>query len=263
MLLHLVCLILISAFLCPGQENSKITSSNPELIEGPWEMTGASGIDGIFFITVAGSNWQTINIRVYHREGGKESSGNFGTNEKATAQSYKRQDDSSFTLFDGEHLRIHSSEITELQPFDLDITFSPRSHEWSGTWSHSHETFHVALKRPEPDPGLTTSVFVGDWTGEPTKPYMASGSLHIRQSTDGALSAWLDRASGGDVRNGEFLRVYSVTTSGLLLERPSHIGPSSHYSGILSEDCRVLTGTWTQLGGGELNAPDRFRKVPN
>ncbi len=48
MLLHLVCLISISPFPCTGQENTQIPSTNPELIEGPWETTGASGIDGIF-----------------------------------------------------------------------------------------------------------------------------------------------------------------------------------------------------------------------
>jgi len=264
MLFHLVCLILISAFLYPGQENSKITSSNPELIEGPWETTGASGIDGIFFTTVAGSNWQTINIRVYHRERGKETSANFGTNEKATAQSYERQDDGSFMLFDGEHLRIHCVDVSETQSFDLDVTFSSTAHEWSGTWSHSHQTFDVVLKRPEPNPGLTPSVFVGDWTGEPTKPDMAGGSLHIRQSSDGLLTAWLDRIRGSeDHRNGELLRVYSVTASGLLLERPGETGPSSHYRGNLSDDGQILTGTWTQMGGGQLDAPDRFRKLPD
>jgi hypothetical protein len=49
MLLHLVCLVTITAFVSTGQENARTPSTNPELIEGPWETTGASGIDGIFF----------------------------------------------------------------------------------------------------------------------------------------------------------------------------------------------------------------------
>jgi hypothetical protein len=263
MLLHLVCLITISAFVSTGQENARIPSTNPDLIEGPWETTGASGIDGIFLTVETGSNWQTISIRVYHRDKGKESWGYFATNEKATAESYKMQDDHSFTLFDGQHLRIHFTEITDIQPFDLDITFSSTSHEWSGTWSHSHQTFHVLLKRPEPNTGVIPSVFVGDWMGESTKPYLASGSLHIRQSSDGILSAWLDRSISSDQRNGEFLRVHSEAASELLLERPGDIGAPSHYSGRLSEDGQVLTGSWTQSGGGQLNAPDKFRKLPD
>jgi hypothetical protein len=259
-----VCLITISALVSTGQENTRIPSTNPELIEGPWETTGASGIDGIFLTIETGSDWQTINIRVYHRDKGRESWGYFATNEKTTTESYKMQDDHSFTLFDGEHLRIHFTEITEIQPFDLDITFSSTSHEWSGTWSHSQQTFHALLKRPEPNTGVMPSVFVGDWTGESTKPYLACGSLHIRQSSDGTLSSWLDRViASSDRRNGELLRVYSVTASGLLLERRGEIGPSSHYRGILSDDRQVLTGTWTQTGGGELNAPDKFRKLPD
>ncbi len=89
MLLQQVCLISISAFLCTGQENTQIPSTNPGLVEGPWETTGPSGIDGIFLTIETGSNWQTINIRVYHRDKGKESWGYFATNERATTQSYK------------------------------------------------------------------------------------------------------------------------------------------------------------------------------
>jgi hypothetical protein len=104
--LHLVCLI-FNTFLYAGSEKAQIQSTNPELIEGPWETTNASGIDGIFLTTVTGSDWQSLSIRVYHRDGGKENWGYFATNDKATAESYKMQDDHSFTLFDGSHLRIH------------------------------------------------------------------------------------------------------------------------------------------------------------
>ena len=62
----------------------------------------------------------------------------------------------------------------------------------------------------------------------------ASENLHGRRSIH------------NDQRNGEFLRVYSVTASGFLLERPGGAGVPSHYSGTLSEDRQVLTGTWTQ-----------------
>jgi hypothetical protein len=252
------------------------------LIAGSWEVASASGIDGISFEIETSSSgptgleqfdWQTINIGVYHRQGGKETWVYFATKDKASPQSYSMQDDHSFELFDGEHLRIHYVDVGELQPFDLDITFSPTSHQWSGTWSHAHQISPVVLKRPEPDSGLKPSVFIGDWSGDSSKPYLAPGSLHIRQSADGVLSAWLDRTISGfdpgtrsihnERRNGEFLRVYSVTASGFLLEKSGGAGVPSHYSGTLSEDRQLLTGTWTQAGGGGLNAPDRFRKVPD
>jgi len=263
-ILHLVYLILMSTFLYLSEEEAQIPSTNPELIEGPWETTSASGIDGIFLTTITGSNWQTINIRVYHRDAGKETSGNFGTNERATTQSYKMQDDHSFTLFDGSHLRIHFVDVTELKSFDLDLNFSSSSHEWSGTWSRPRQAFNVVLRRPEPKPGVTPSSFGGDWMTDSSKPNLASGSLHIRRSSDGTLSAWLDRViASNDRRNGEFLRVYSATASELDLERPGDIGPSYRYHGSLSGDGQILAGDWSDNGDGRLNAPDKFRKVPD
>jgi hypothetical protein len=261
--LLLVCLISISTFLSTRPDKAQIPSTNPELIEGPWETTSASGIDGIFLTTVTGSNWQTINIRVYHRDGGKETWGYFGTNERATAESYNLQDDHSFTLFDGSHLRIHFVDVTDLKPFDLDVTFSSSSHEWSGTWSRPRQTSNVVLRRPEPKSGLTPNPFVGDWMTVSSNYYVASGSLHIRQSSDGTFSAWLDRViASSDRRNGEFLQVHSATATELDLERPGDTGPSYRYRGSLSGDGQMLTGDWAENGGARLNAPDKFQKVP-
>lgn len=216
-----------------------------------------------------------MNIRVYHREGGKETWGYFGTKDKASPQSYSMQDDHSFTLFDGERLRIHFVDGTELKSFDLEITFSPASIKWSGTWSRSGQNLHVVLTRPEPNRGVRPSVFVGDWIGEydPNSPvHLAPGSLHIRESLDGVLSAWLDRTISGmdpktrsihnDQRNGEWLKVSSATDHGLVLDTTNPTGPSSQFRASLSEDRQLLTGIWDQPSGGRLNAPDRFRKLP-
>jgi hypothetical protein len=262
--LLLVCLTSISTFLFTRQEKAQIPSTNPELIEGPWETTSASGIDGIFLTTVTGSNWQTINIRVYHRGAGKETWGYFATNGRATAESYNLQDDHSFTLFDGSHLRIHFADVADLKPFDLDVTFSSRSHEWFGTWYRPRQLSNVVLKRPEPKPDVTPNPFVGDWMTVTSNFYVASGSLHIRQSSDGNVSAWLDRViASSDRRNGEFLQVRSATASELDLERPGETGPSYRYRGSLSGDGRRLIGEWAQNGGAKLNAPRTFWKVPD
>jgi hypothetical protein len=247
---------------------SKLTSRSSRPLDHPAYRAGqsgrASGIDGIFLTTVTGSNWQTINIRVYHRDAGKETWGYFGTNERATAESYNLQDDHSFTLFDGSHLRIHFVDVTDLKPFDLDVTLSSSSREWSGTWSRPRQTSNVVLRRPEPKPGLTPNPFVGDWMTVSSNSYVASGSLHIRQSSDGTFSAWLDRViASSDRRNGEFLQVHSATVSELDLERPGDAGPSYRYRGSLSGDGQMLTGDWAENGGARLNAPDKFRKVPD
>jgi hypothetical protein len=282
-LLRLMCVLSVSLLFIPARGEAQVATERPELIAGPWEVASASGIDGIVFEILTSSSgptgreqfdWQTMNIRVYHREGGKEAWGYFGTKDKASPQSYSMQDDHSFTLFDGERLRIHSIEVTGLKSFDLDIAFSPTSNEWSGTWSRSGQNSHVVLKRPEPNPGVTPTVFVGDWAGEsaPNSPhYFAPGSLHIRESLDGVLSAWLDLTVSGmdpktqsihnDRRNGEWLDVNSVTDTGLILDTTNPMGPPSQFRGRLSEDHQVLTGTWERPGSGTLSAPDRFRRA--
>jgi hypothetical protein len=275
-----MCVLSVSLLFSAAQGEAQVPTERPELIGGPWEVVSAYGIDGIFFEIVTSSNgstgheqfdWQTMSIRVYHREGGKETWGYFGTKDKASPQSYSMQDDHSFTLFDGERLRVHFIDATDIKPFDLDITFSPTPNEWSGTWSHSGQNLHVVLKRPEPNPRDTPRVFVGDWAGESAlnSPF-APGSLHIRQSFDGVLSAWLDRTSSGmdpktrsihnDQRNGEWLKVNSATDTALILDTTNAGGPPSQFRGSLSEDHQVLTGTWERPGGGRLNAPDRFRR---
>lgn len=164
--------------------------------------------------------------------------------------------------------------MTDLKPFDLDITFSRTPNEWSGTWSRSSQSVNVVLKRPTPNPGVTPTVFVGDWVSEsgPNSPhYFAPGSLHVRESLDGVLSAWLDRTISGmdpktrsihnDQRNGEWLKVNFATDTWLILDALDWFGPPSQFRGSLSEDRQVLTGTWERLGGG-LNAPERFRRAP-
>jgi hypothetical protein len=191
--LRSTCVLLISLLFNATRGEAQVPTEHPELIGGPWEVASASGIDGIFFEIETSSSgptgheqfdWQTMNIRVYHRQGGKETWGYLGTKDKASPESYSMQDDHSFTLFDGERLRIHFSDTTDIKPFDLDITFSPTSNEWSGTWSRSGQNLHVVLKRPEPHPNVRPSIFVGDWVGEPAPDsphHLAPGSLHIRE----------------------------------------------------------------------------------
>jgi hypothetical protein len=279
--LRLLCFVTASCPISAPQSLAEVPTHHPELIEGPWEIATVSGIDGISFETLTSFSGpagheqfrrQTVSIRAYHREGGKEVWGYFATQEKPSPQSYSLENDHSLTLFDGERLRIHFVDVTVLKSFDLDVTFSGTARAWTGTWSHSRQSSRVVLKRSQPNPGVTLSVFVGDWSGESSETSPDSGSLHIRQSTDGMLTAWCDRASSNfnlieqsmdhERRNGEFLRVSSASASDLLLVRSESGGPGFSYQGTLSEDRQVLEGTWTRMGGGGLNAPTRFRKVP-
>jgi len=203
--LHLLCLLTVNCLISAPQSLAEVPTHHPEWIEGPWEVASPSGIDEISFeieTSFSGPtgreqfDWQTINIRVYHRQGGKETWGYFATKDKASPQSYSMQDDHSFELFDGEHLRIHFIDVGELQPFDLDITFSPTSHQWSGNWSHAHQISPVVLKRPEPDSGLKPSVFIADWWATPVSPTWlpaacTSGSRPMACSPRGLIEQFL------------------------------------------------------------------------
>lgn len=282
---RLMCLLSVSCLLSAPQREAQVPTEHPELIAGPWEVASVSAIDGTSFEIVTSSSgptdreqfdWQTMNIRVYHREGGKETWGYFATTDKASPQSYSLQDGHSFTLFDGERLHIHFVDGTELKSFDLDITFLPASNKWSGTWSRSGQNLHVVLTRPEPNRGVRPSAFVGDWIGEyvpNTRVHLAPGSLHIRESLDGVLSVWLDRTISGtdpktrsihkDQRNGEWLKVSSATDTELIVDTTNPTAGPSQFRVSLSEDHQVLTGIWDQPSGGRLNAPDKFRKAPD
>jgi hypothetical protein len=277
-MLRLMYLLSVICLPSSPQLKPQVPTEHPELVAGPWEIANTSGIDGIIFEMETASSgptgresfdWQTINIRVYHREGGKEAWGYFSVNDKASPESYSMQDDHSFSLFDGERLRIHSIDAGELKPFDLDITFSPVSNKWSGTWSRSGQNLHVVLTRPELDRSARLSPFVGDWIGEPDT-HSAPGGLHVRESLDGALSVWLDRTTSGmDARTNsihtnqrsDWLKVSSASDAGLVLETNNPTAPPAQFRGTLSEDHQILSVIWDQPGGGRLSAPSRFRKL--
>jgi len=174
------------------------------------------------------------------------------------------------TQFDGQRLRINFSDTTDLKPFVLDITFSPSKNIWTGTWSRAGQTFDVVLERPSTNGFLKPSGFVGDWEGE-TNISGETRSLHIRESQDGILSAWLDRTTSGtdprtktvnsNQRNGEFLRVYAMPSEGIILEIATAVAPIYRYRGRLSEDQQAITGSWSDGSGGGLSAPEKFRRV--
>jgi hypothetical protein len=275
----LVLLLLAGLFFSGWQGQVRVLTLHPELIAGPWETVSATGIDGIFFQFVTSSSgpsgspqiaWQTVDIRVYHRQERKETWGWFATIYRAAPESSDVNDHAS-TQFDGQRLRINFTDTTDLKPFDLDLTFSPTEQIWTGTWSRSGQTFNVVLERPSVNGVFKPSGFVGDWQGE-ANVFVDSGSLHIRESRDGILSAWLDRTMSGmdlttktvhrDQRNGEFLQANMFPGSGLVLETSNAIAPAYHYRANLPQDWQMITGKWENESGGGLSAPQKFRRLP-
>jgi hypothetical protein len=252
---------------------------HPEIIEGRWETTNSSGIDGILFTietshvrtgrtiqrggqTIqngppgAGIARQTVEIQVYHRQSGKEAKGYFSPHPPEGAIPT-----GSFSSFDGEHLRIH---FTGDAPFDLDATFSAAEQRWTGTWSRVGEPAPVVLERPHLGEGAAASAFVGDWEGQadPNERGATSGTLHVRQSRDGALTAWLDRGVGRglDQRNGEPLTITTDQTA-IKLDLDTVVCCAAPFNGVLSDDHQTITGVWFAPGMPGLQAPKRFRRM--
>ena len=244
-----------------------------QALEGPWECISPGGTHGVFitaetFLSGKGSQpeitSQSLSIRIYERQGGQERIGYFSPG-----------DDGS-TAFKDNRLIIHSRDRADIPPFDLEVSFDPVKRQWSGSWSLCDKAQAVVLERPRLKEGGQLSTFAGDWDGASDSTagaQRAPGSLHVRQSYDGSLTAWLDRTLSGydprtqsthaDQRDGELLNVVSATQSAIVLETVNSLGANYRYEGTLSGDGKSLGGHWHSVvgGGGTLNAPALYRRA--
>lgn len=255
----------IGLLVCPLQ--AQISVRDLQALEGPWECRSSGGSAGFFitantFLTQKSGQEeitsQSINIRVYERQGEQDRGGYF----------------SPSTGFDGKRLIIHVKDRTDIPPFDLDVRFDPTAGNWTGSSSLCDESPDVVLDRPSPREGVHASAFVGNWEGysDPTARFRAApGTLHVSQGRDGGLTAWLDRSLSGydprtqltqtDQRNGERLNVLSSTHGAIVLETVNSYGANYRYEGTLSGDGKQMAGQWHGDGGGTLNAPAVYRLV--
>lgn len=253
-------MLLCAVFLvCPLQ--AQISVRDLQALEGPWECRNPIGAAGFFitantFLTQKSGQQditsQSIDIRVYQRQGEQEHGGYFSPSAGLDGS----------TVFDGKRLIIHFKDRTDIPPFDLDVRFDPTAGHWTGSWSLCDKSLEVVLERPHPREGVHPSAFVGDWEGypDPTITYRGvPGTVHIRQGYDGGLTAWLDRTIQTDQRNGERLSVLSATQSAIVLGTVSAWGANYRYEGTLSGDGKQMGGQWHGDGGGTLNAPTLYR----
>ena len=229
--------------------------ANPEVIAGAWEIGRPDGIDGIFLsisthVYVAGQSGtssQNVHIRVYHREASNETGGWYtaGTNQPA--------------LFDGEHLRLRAVSDGPV----IDVTFDPGKQRWMGTWTRGGKSQDVILERPHAADSASMNGLLGDWQGI-SDPAHAPTRLHIYQSRDGALSAWMDRIIAPyDQRHGELLQVVASENRGIILTTTAPGGMTYRFRGAFSVDGSTLNGVWqSETGtGGTLNAETGFRRI--
>ena len=126
--------------------------------------------------------------------------------------------------------------------------------------SFDGQTREVTLERPHPARGVTLNPLCGNWEGlRDATGASASIRIHIVQSSDGALAAWMDALSVVQDQNyGVSLKVISADPMNVILQNDWSAGATSYYrfSGALSNDGNSITGTW----GGP--ARQTFRRIP-
>jgi hypothetical protein len=218
----------------------------PELLAGPWETTTPSGTYGIFVkidTYAQGSQErqiitrQSIQFRVYRRQDGQETSFLWGWYDESGSAS---------PVFDGQRLRTGPDGRVQ-----LDVRFQPEMHRWSGTWWLDGETRNVVLEPPNPAAGSQVSALRGDWESVPDQPQpgIAFTTIHIAQSSDGALTAWMDQTqAGADQRHlGRLLRIISADPSNVLMEEETGVCCPGRFAGVVSGDGSSLSGNWTSL----------------
>lgn len=237
--------------------------SHPEVLAGAWESARAGGVDGIFLsisthvqaaTTQSETSTQNVHIRLYHREAGNETGGWY------IARSFTRDEPA---IFDGEHLRLHAVSDGPV----IDVRFDPGKQRWTGTWTRGGQSQDIILERPHRRPDATANPLVADWEGLPDSgaPWRAATRLHISESGDGVLTAWLDRIIAPiDQRHGELLQVATSESRTIILSTTAPGGMRYRFRGALSADGSTLTGTWqSETGtGGTLNAATSFRRTP-
>lgn len=264
-------LSVVVGVVCPLE--AQISVSDLQAMEGPWECRTPTGIAGVFIsgLTTLTENSgqqditsQAINVRVYQRQGEQEHSGYFSPT----------RDSAESTDLANKHLIVRFKGGTDIPAFDLDVRFDAAAVRWTGLFSLCDKSQPSILSRPLPREGVHPSIFVGNWKGFPdpnARFGSAPGTLLIRQSYDGRLTAWLDRtlsgydprtqSTRGDQRNGEWLVPLSFTENTIVLETTNSVGMRYRYEGMLSGDGKNISGQWLGGRGGTLNAPTLYRRV--
>jgi hypothetical protein len=195
---------------------------------------------------------QTVDIRVSHRQNGRETWGWYSAASSGPVDAP--------SLFDGRHLRIRSIRKNPA----VDLTFQPEAQRWTGTWTREGQPQQVVLERPRPPMNVAPDPWRGSWEGVPDASGKAQTRLHIDQSSDGTLTVWIDRFLALiDQRHGELLAVVSLGGDTITLSTTNPGGRRYTFLGRLSPDGLRLSGSWGKDGGGgTLNASESFRRLP-
>ncbi len=226
---------------------AQVTIARPELLSGRWEFAHASGVDGILVMIdqgrVTGLTRETVQVRVYHRKDGHET-------KRSYVVSPPRD---GLAPFDGRRLLVAG----------LTATFDPDTVRWTGEWVLDGNTRGVVLQRPHPATGVSLNRLCGVWEGLPEPAPAPSIRIHIVQSSDGALTAWMD--SGVVIREdtqsrhyGRSMEVVSADPKSIVLQNEAATYQTlGRFTGALSSDGNSITGQWS--GRSTLRT---FRRIP-
>jgi hypothetical protein len=225
----------------------QVNVAQPELLSGPWEVADASGIHGILaMISQTKSNGLTsenVQVRVYHR---KDARGTRGWYVVSPPRGGGGQ-------FDGHRLIVAG----------LTATFDPDGVRWTGEWIVDGQRREVVLERPHPAKGVSPNSLCGDWEGLLEPPPAPSVRIHIAQSWDGALNAWMDTRQFLMERYqsqhyGRSMEVVSADPKNIVLQNEaSNIQALSRFTGVLSDDGNTITAKWNSRP-----AVWTFRRIP-
>lgn len=235
--------ILLGLFVCccvSGSARAQPRVAQPDQLAGPWEVTGSSSVDGIFVMIYRSSSRQSIQVRVYHRKGGHETGAWHVVNQV---------EDTAAPRFDGTNLRLR----------ELTATFDSNAKHWTGEWILDGHTHNVVLERPHAAKGSPLNRLCGDWQTLPdTRPRWSSApsvQIHILQSSDDGLTAWMDIATSilperlKSETFGRSMKVVSADPKNVVLQNESpKFEVRGVFTGVLSDDGNILSGTWNGRG---------------
>jgi hypothetical protein len=240
--------------------DAQIAIPDFRVADGPWECVDSTGVHGIFLsghsrLSISEGRqtilWLSQSIFIYRRQGRSTQGGYFMPN---------RTDATSTSSFDGKHLKIHftNNRLSNISPFDLDITFDPTAKRWVGSWSFCEKAGGAVLERPHPRDGVRPHVLVGDWEEGPISG-LGADHLKIRESMDGTLMGWFDASVSGHTRNlagtqsdetdetlGRIAVMKSTSTNKIVFE----ISDGVWFEGTLSPDGKIISGVWNNEGLG-------------
>jgi hypothetical protein len=232
-------------FLVPA--HAQVVTARPELVSGLWELATASGVDGILVMIAQGKTngltRETVQVRVYHRKDGHETGGWYVVSPPRDGAAQ----------LDGRRLRVG----------DLTATFDPDTVRWTGEWVIDGQRRQIVLQRPHPAKGVPLNRLCGDWEALADPPPAPSIRIHIVQSSDGALTAWMD--SGVLIREryesqhyGRSLKVISADPKRIILQNEAPTFQAlGRFAGVLSHDGNSITGQWN-----DRPALRTFRRIP-